>query len=568
MGKEGERKGFRAALAHRDFRLLLASLTTSGIGDWFYNVALIVYILEVTNSPAWVAAAGIGRLAPYILLGSLGGVIADRYDRRKVMVAADVARALLMLALAIVVATGAPVAFAIAIAFLSTAAGTPFFPAVAAVTPSVVDEKSLAPANALITTVDSLAIAVGPALGGLLLTVAASPVVAFVVNAITFAVSALLLRRVSRPPRVKEEKALEVVPLHRQLAEGVAAITSSTSVMLLIALILASTFIYGLEGVLYPLVSKDLLGTGAEGVGFLFAAIGVGGVLAAGLANRAVDHPRPALILTAGSLVSAAPFAFLPFTSSPWAAYVLLAIEGGSFIFIDVLATTLMQRAVRASVLARVFGILDSVAVLTTVLGAALAPLLIESWGLKVSLLVAGGILVGLTLLCVPKLFAIDRATDRRRRELAPRVELLSHLGIFEGMPRQSLEALAATVSEEAVSAGEVLIREGDDADDFFVIRSGAMEVLSSGEAGGQQEKVRDLVAGDYAGEIGLIERIPRTASVRATSDSLVYRIGGGEFVNAVRRVPSVSGALSGGIAGRLARTHPSYRPTIREVKA
>ena len=565
MGEPKERKGFRAALDHRDFRLLLASLTTSGIGDWFYNVALIVYILDVTNSPGWVAAAGIGRLAPYILLGSLGGVVADRYDRRKVMVAADVARALLMVALAVVVATGAPVAFAIAIAFLSTAAGTPFFPAVAAVTPSVVDEKGLAPANALITTVDSLAIAVGPALGGLLLTVAASPVVAFVVNAMTFAVSALLLARVSKPPRVKEEEALEVIPLHRQLAEGVAAITSSTSIMLLIVLILASSFIYGLESVLYPLVAKDLLGTGAEGVGFIFAAIGVGGVLAAGLANRAVDYPRPALILTAGSLASAAPFAFLPFTSSPLAAYVLVAIEGGSFIFIDVLGTTLMQRVVQQSVLARVFGILDSIAVLATVLGAVLAPLLIESWGLKVSLLVAGGILVGLTVLCVPKLFAIDRATDRRRRELAPRLELLSRLGIFEGMPRQSLEALAATVSEEAVSAGDVLISEGDDADDFFVIRSGAMEVLSSGEAGDQQEKIRDLGPSDYAGEIGLLEKIPRTATVRATTDSLVYRIGGGDFVDAVRRVPSVSSALSGGIAGRLARTHPSYRPTLRE---
>ena len=568
MGEVKEKKGFRAALIHRDFRLLLASLTASGIGDWFYNVALIVYILDVTNSPGWVAAAGIGRLAPYILLGSLGGVIADRYDRRKVMVAADVARALLMIALAVVVATRAPVAFAIAIAFLSTAAGTPFFPAVAAVTPSVVDEKSLAPANALITTVDSLAIAVGPALGGLLLTIAASPVVAFAVNAITFAVSALLLGRVSRPPRTGEEASSEVIPLHRQLAEGVAAITSSTSIMLLIALILSSTFIYGLESVLYPLVSKDLLGTGAEGVGFIFAAIGVGGVLAAGLANRAVDYPRPALILTGGSLASAAPFVFLPFTNSPLAAYVLVAIEGGSFIFIDVLGTTLMQRVVRQSVMARVFGILDSIAVLGTVLGAAFAPLLVDAVGLKASLLVAGGILVSITLLCAPKLFSIDRATDRRRRELAPCLELLSRLGIFEGMPRQSLEALAGTVSEEFVSAGDVLIREGDDADDFFVIRSGAMEVLSSGEAGAQQVKVRDLSAGDYAGEIGLIERIPRTATVQATSDSLVYRIGGREFVEAVRQVPSMSGALSGGIAGRLARTHPSYKPRTSEVEA
>ncbi|MDQ3660462.1 MAG: MFS transporter, partial [Actinomycetota bacterium] len=393
----------------------------------------------------------------------------------------------------------------------------------------------------------------------------ASPVAAFVVNSATFMVSALMLAGVSTLPRVEDEQAPEVVPLHRQFAEGVRAITSSTTIMLLIALTLVATFIYGLEGVLYPLVSENLLGTGAEGVGFLYAALGAGGVLAAGLANRAVDYPRPAIVLTAGSLVSAAPFLVLPFTTSPAVAYLLVAIEGGSFIFVDVLATTLMQRAVHQSVMARVFGILDSVAVVATVIGAALAPLLIEGFGLRVSLLVAGGILVGLTLLCVPKLFAIDRATDRRRRELAPRVELLSRLAIFEGMPRQSLERLSATVSEEPAFAGDILIREGDDADDFFVIRSGAMEVLSSGETGAQQEKIRDLGAGEYAGEIGLIEKIPRTATVRATTDSLVYRISGREFLEAVRRVPGVSSALSGGIAGRLARTHPSYRPTLSE---
>lgn len=566
MSERKERKGFRAALVHRDFRLLLASLATSGIGDWFYNVALVVYVLDATDSsPAWVAAASIGRLAPYILLGSLGGVIADRYDRRRVMVASDVASAALMLALALVVVTEAPVAFAIAIAFLSTAAGTPFFPAVAAVTPSVVDEKSLAPANALIVSVDSLALAVGPALGGFLLLATASPATAFVINAATFGASALLLGPISIPPRAREEEGNELVPLKRQLAEGVGAITSSSSVMLLIALIVVATFTYGQEGVLYPLVSQNLLGTGAEGIGFLYAAIGLGGVLAAGLVNRAVDYPRPAFILTTVGLVAAAPFAVLPFTTSPLVAYLLVGIEGGSFIFIEVLATTLMQRAVPEAVMARVFGILDSIAVLGTVLGAAFAPLVLDAVGLKASLLVAGGILVVLTLLCAPKLFSIDRATDRHRRELAPRLELLSRLSIFEGMPRQSLEALAATISEQEVGPGEDLIREGDDADDFFVIRSGAMEVLSSGEAGAQQEKVRDLGAGDYAGEIGLLENIPRTATVRATTDSLVYRIGGAEFVASVRRVPSVSGALSGGIAGRLARTHPSYRPTLHE---
>jgi MFS family permease len=567
MGGPKEGTGFRAPLGFRDFRLLLASLTASGIGDWFYSVSLVVYILEVTDSPEWVAAASIGRLAPYILLGSLGGVIADRYDRRKVMVAADVTRLALMIVLAVVVATGAPVAIVIAVAFASTAAGSPFFPAVAAVTPSVVDERSLAPANALITTVDSLSIALGPALGGALLLIADSPVIAFLVNAATFGASALLISRISTPPRVEVEGPREAVPTHQQLAEGVRAITSSPTIMLLIALILSGTLVYGLEGVLYPLVSKNLLGTGVEGVGFLFAAMGIGGLFSAGLANRAVGYPRPALILTTGSLLSAAPFLLLPLTTSFLVAYVLMAIEGGALIFVDVLATTILQRAVSESVMARVFGILDSLGVLAAVIGAALAPFFIEGFGLKVSLLIVGGILVGLTLLCARKLFAIDRATDVRRRELGPRLELLSRLDIFEGMPSQSLEALAATALEERIEAGEILIREGDDADDFFVIRSGAMEVISSGEKGTQPVRVTTLGAGDYAGEIGLIEKIPRTATVRATSDSVVLRTSGSQFLDAVSSAPAIGGALSGHITARLARTHPSYRPGRRQVE-
>ena len=561
MGRSKEETGLRAALGFKDFRLLLASLAASGIGDWFYNVALVVYVLRATgSSPAWVAAASIGRLAPYILFGSLGGAIADRYDRRRVMVAASTTQALLMVALALAAAAGAPVVWVIAIAFASTAAGTPFFPAVAAVTPSLVDESRLAPANSLITTVDSLALALGPALGGLLLVVADSPAVAFAVNALTFGLSALLLARLETGSRSVDSAENEAVPLHRQLAEGVAAITSSISIMLLMGLMLAATFIYGEEGVLYPLVSEDLLGTGAEGVGFLFAALGAGGMLAAGAANRAVDHPRPAVFLTTGSLVSATPFLLLPFTRTPAVAYVLVAVEGASFIFVDVLATTLMQRSVPEAVLARVFGILDSVAVLATVLGAALAPLLIESFGLKASLLSAGGILVVLTTLCAPKLFAIDREGARKRRELAPRLALLERVTIFEGMPRPSLEALAARVTEEQLAPGEVLIHEGDAARHFFVIRSGTMEVLSRGESGGRQKTVRELGAGDYAGEIGLLERIPRTATVRALTASAVYRIEGQDFLQAAGSAPGVSRALAHAVAGRLARTHPSYR--------
>jgi len=561
MAEARGKSGFRGALGHRDFRLLLASLTTSGTGDWFYNVALVVLILDQTDSAAWVAAGTIGRLVPYVVFSTIGGALADRYGRRRVMIAADFLRAALMLLLTVAAILSAPIVIAIVIAFLSTAAGTPFFPAVAATTPSVVDEKSLASANALISTVDSLSIAIGPALGGLIL-LFGPPEIAFAVNAVTFVASALFLSRLTPPPEAQATEATEESQtLRGQLVEGMKAMTSSSGVAFLVALLVAATLTYGEETVLYPLVSRDLLSTGSQGVGFIFAAIGVGGVLGASLTPRVADHPRPSIILAAGSIVAAAPLVTLPFVRVPVVAYLLVAVEGAGFIFVDVLGTTLLQRAVPPEITARVFGLLDSVAVAGMVAGALLAPIIITAFGLEAALFVAGGVLVVLTLLSFPKLRELDGAADRRMRELAPRVELLGSLDIFRPLPRQSLEALAASITEQRVASGHVLIKEGAEADDFFVIASGTMEVLSSGEWGGAPAKIRDLKGGDYAGEIGLVERIPRTATVRATSDGLVYRIRGEDFLDTVNQSPALSGPLFAGIAGRMARTHPTHSP-------
>ena len=559
MSRGGSKIGFRSALAHREFRYLLASLATSGIGDWFYNVALLVFVIDRTDSPAWIAATSIGRLAPYVLFGTVGGLIADHYDRRKVMVVADLVRAALMLLLMLAALVSAPVAVAVLLAFLSTTASTAFFPAAAATTPTVVDERSLAPANALISTFDYVAVAVGPALGGLLLVVADAPAVSFAINAGTFLLSGLLLSRLGTRKAPQDEQTAPQ-PFLRRLSEGWRAIASSSSVTLLVAVIVIACFTYGEESVLYVLVSKELLGTGAEGVGYLFAAVGVGGVLASGLANRASGTHRSGRVLILGSLLAATPLLALPFTRSPAIAYAWVAVEGGSFIFVEVMATTLLQRTVSQEVLGRVFGILDSLSVGGTILGALFAPLVLKA-GLRAALLVAGGVLIVSTFAFAPRLLVLDRKSEGRRRELAPTVSLLHNLDIFTGMPRHSLEALAGASTEERLTPGEVLIHEGDKADDFFVIRSGYLEVLSSGEAGASARKIRDLGPGDYAGEIGLVEKIPRTATVRTVSDATVLRITGSDFLEAVGQAPGSSGALFAGIAGRLALTHPSYEP-------
>ena len=87
---------YRTALAYRDLRLLIAAFAQSQLGDFLFTVALIVYVYDITHSAAWVAALTVLRALPRVILQPFGGAIADRYDRRLVMVACDLARAIVM----------------------------------------------------------------------------------------------------------------------------------------------------------------------------------------------------------------------------------------------------------------------------------------------------------------------------------------------------------------------------------------------------------------------------------------------------------------------------------------
>jgi CRP-like cAMP-binding protein len=120
------------------------------------------------------------------------------------------------------------------------------------------------------------------------------------------------------------------------------------------------------------------------------------------------------------------------------------------------------------------------------------------------------------------------------------------------------MEALAKVSTEVEVSSGTVVIREGDEPDDLYAVRSGTLGVTSRGE-GRVERTIRQMSDGDYFGEIGLIEKIPRTATVTAVSDCLLLRISGQDFLRIVAERPRIGGGnLRAGIAMRLARTHPS----------
>ena len=539
---------------------MFSAFAISSAGDWIYGVAILAFVFEATQSPAWVAAASMLRLLPHALLGTFAGVLADRYERRNVLLVCDITRAALMFALAAVAVLSAHVVIAVAIVFLTTTAGTPYSPAFAALNPAVVGERDLAAANAVTSVVEHGAIIVGPAVGAVLLFLG-SPAVAFVANGLTFAVSAVLVAVVRTRSRVRPEQRSE--PFRRRLVQGIRAVTESSEISILVALIVGATLIYGQEFVLLVLVSQRFLGTGSGGVSFLMLSVGVGAIIGAALANRLGGDARPRRTLGIATLLLGIPVGALAFIREPALAYLAMAVAGAGTIVLEVVAITLLQRSLARDVVARVFGILESLAVGGILIGSLLAPILVATVGLEATLVLAGMLLPVIGVAAAPTLKVLNKRAIERMLELAPRVKVLGGLAPFASASRQTLESVAASIIEEEIERGEVVIAEGDPADDFYIVRSGTLDVYSRGESGDGTTPVNRLRAGDYFGEIGLLERIPRTATVTAATKCILYRVRGEDFLDTMNQSPSLSGTLLDGVVGRLARTHPSYEAKV-----
>ncbi len=514
---ETERKakpkvGYRSLFGIRDYRLLFAGLVTSQSGSWAYNVALIVYVFNATHSPAWVAAASMARFLSALLSSAFGGVVADRFERVRLMVTLDTVAMVVQAGLAVSAAFSAPALVIIVLATLTSISTASYDPTARATVPDVVGEEHLAAANSVQAAVENLTIIVGPAIGAGLLLIGPAPVV-FAVNAATFGFSALVVSRIrarSQPGDATEGGTLG--PL-QQMRVGISAFFSSSTVVVLAGFSIVASFLYGTDTVLFVVLSKQQLGTGSEGYGYLLAALGVGGLVVAPFMNRIAGMRRLGTIIVAGMIVFALPTALLAVVHSPGIAFAIEVVRGGGTLVVDVLAITALQRTVSSDVVARVFGVFFALVLGAISLGALLMPILLAAFGLTSTLLIVGFTVPALTLLSYPKVRQVDKQAAGQLSVIEPRLAILQGLDIFAGATRATLERLALASVDEVAPARKVLVQEGDVADDFFVLVGGEAEVIAAGEAG-VAKVLGTLSAPNYFGEIGLLARRPRTATV------------------------------------------------------
>lgn len=250
------------------FRRVLLAHATSRAGDAFNAVALVVLVLQLTGSGLGVAATVVFEVVPVIALGPLAGVLADRYPRRSVMVAADLLRALLVGVLAVVHGN---VAVAYAVAFGVSVGTIAFHPAASSLLPEVVDPDDVVDANTALWTRAVVAqIVLAPIAGGLIASVGVGA--AFGVNAASYVVSALVLRGVDAAAR----PASLAVGGWAAVRHGVAVVRASTLLRRLALVQVLASMSAGATSGLLVVLAAERLDVGPSGFGVLLACIGVG----------------------------------------------------------------------------------------------------------------------------------------------------------------------------------------------------------------------------------------------------------------------------------------------------
>ncbi len=379
------------------FTRLYAAQLISFAGDWFATVALLGLSLQLTGSSALAALVLVLQTGSFALAAPFAGILADRFDRRKLMVAADLARVPVALAFLLARDPGSLWIAFVAVALLAIG-GAVFEPASSASLPNLVDSDRLPEANVLLGSAWGTMLAVGAALGGLVAATFGRDT-AFVVNAASFALSAALIIGIRRP--LQQPRDAPAVG-----EGGLGNIRGSISVAMgfarrsrVVASLLLSKTTFGVgTGVvlLLAVFGRNVFGAGDAGIGLLFAARGLGALLGPFVARSVVGLEDRGLLLgiRASLVVAAGSYALFPIAPGIWFAAVLVFcahLGGGSQ---WMLSSYGLQRSTPDAIRGRVFSFDYGLVTLTIALSTLLAGFLADAIDPRIAVWVMVALLV------------------------------------------------------------------------------------------------------------------------------------------------------------------------------
>ena len=534
---------------NRNLQLLFGGQVVSSFGDWLYVLALGILAYEITGSATVVAVLTFARLLPYAVLLPFSGMLADRGNRKVLMISADLGRGACMFGL-LFAGSEETLWIAYPLVFLATMFSSLFQPAMSSVLPAIVgDEEKLVEANSIWSQMDSVSFVLGPALGGVLALLGA-PELAFVINGATFLVSAATLLFVHIPPRETPETA-EGDEEEGWLSETLAGFrflfreNEGVLAALTVALV-GLSFTGGGIWTLILVLSDEAFGLGTEGSGFLNSAYGVGGVVGGFAAGYLASKVRlgPAVIWSIGA--GSAVFICLGISPAGVLPFVIMFVVGILDIMVDVNGTTIIQTGTPEKLLGRVFGAFDGVLILAMLAGALIVGPLIDLLGPRTTTVVSMLVALGIFLLCLPRLRKLDRVLGVRM--------FIRKVPVLSGLSHAVLEDLASQMTLEKVPDGTAVVSQGEVGNRLYIVKDGEAEVVARGD-NGQEKELATLSKNDYFGEIALLKDVPRTATVRAKGALELYSLDREDFQNLLERSEKLKSAMTGTSDARYVET-------------
>jgi len=527
----------RESFGNPALRRLQLAFVGSLLGSWSYLVALGVYAYRQGGARD-VALVGLLRMVPAGLAAPFTAALVDRFSRRVVLVSSDVVRALLMGVAATVIATGGSRWIVYVLVAVVGIAGSVFHPAQNALLPTLAQTPSeLTAANVASSTLDGVATFAGPAIGGLVLAASNAETV-FALNGASFIWSALLVIGINVSEPVAERRR-EDEKRGNIFTAGFHAILERPGVRLLVALYAGQTIVAGAMSVFVVVTGLDLLHRGATVVGLLSAALGVGGLLGGFVALGLSSRSKLTADFAIGLALFGAPFALIGGVPELVPAFLAMGVVGIGNSIVDVSAVTLLQRAVPDDVLGRVLGVVYGMLLGTFGLGALLTPLLIHAFSTRTALIIVGAFLPAIALVTAPGLRRLE--AEAPSQDL---VDLVRGVDILAPLPLPVIERLARSLVEVRYPAGSTIVRQGEPGDRFYIVGDGVVDVA-------------DNVLGPGAGfgEIALLRDVPRTATVTAHTDVVLFALERDDFLGAVTGHEPSATAAEAVVARRLGLT-------------
>jgi MFS family permease len=521
-GDSGGRRlrAFRSLAGNRALLRVLSGYALFILTEYSVWIATMVYAYS-RGGATTAGLVAVVQLLPAAFLAPVAAAVADRRSPVVLLAGGYLALAVAVAAIAAAIWLGVPF-LAYACAAVAFVAVTTARPAQSAVIPSAaVTADQLTAANVVVGWLEAAGLVVSGLLTGVLIAVDGVGSVFAVCAGLT--VGALILVAGLRVPTLAAAPESGAGSVLAGLAEGLGLAVRRPRLRLMMALLSAEAIVSGALDLLIVILALGVLHQSQAWVGYMNTAWGVGAMIAATVSAVLIGRRLGGPILAAALMLSVV-LAVLAIGLGLAGTLLLLAVAGAASTMLNVALRSMLQRSVPPQLLGRVFGVLEGLTFAGYAVGALLVPLLVHLGGNRLALLGTAVVLPLAAIVGGRALFALDAGVPVPVVEIA----LLRSLPLFGELPAPAIEGLAAALAPIELSAGGVLIQQGDQGDAYYAVASGELDALQDGQF------LRRVGRGEGVGEIALLRAIPRTASVVAHTDALVYELNRDLFLTAV----------------------------------